>query len=73
MQICANARRQHASREDAERAVEIYYPAGYLYSVVEHQTVTCATTFAVVVWNGEGTKRLGYVYDPREAADCGEC
>ena len=34
MQITDNPRRQHERREDAERVIEIFYPAGYFYEVV---------------------------------------
>jgi hypothetical protein len=72
LQFSQAARRQHATRDEAERAVEIYFPAGYRYQVVEHRTSCCAPTFAVKAWNDDG-KFLGYAWDPHEAADCGEC
>jgi hypothetical protein len=74
LQFSQCARRQHPTRERAERAIEVYdFPAGYLYEVVEHRT-SCPprTTFAVKVWSGAGDKFLGYAWDPREAVDCGE-
>jgi hypothetical protein len=77
MQITQGPRRQHYTPEGAERAIEIYYPAGYLYEVfpVHHRGTTfgqragvICTLFTVKVWSGkDGDARfLGYAWDPDE-------
>lgn len=72
LQFTTNPRRQHETREAAERAIEIYYPTGHLYEVVGVRYSIVPLTFAVRAWNGEGNRMLGYCYDPAEVADCGE-
>ena len=76
MQITQNARRQHDTREDAERAIEIYYPACYHYVVSEHWIVAGNQEFwsyTVDAYaddgNGDPGKYLGYCYDRDEAID----
>jgi hypothetical protein len=71
LQLTTNPRRQHETREAAERAIEIYYPAGNLYEVVGVRYAVVALTFAVKAWNGEGNHFLGYCWDPAEEAEAG--
>jgi hypothetical protein len=69
MQITNYPRRQHDRREDAERAIEIFYPAGYLYEVVDVCIVAGRNTyhtFAIRVISGDGRRFLGFAFDPEE-------
>lgn len=73
--LTQNARRQHVTRDEAERAIEIYYPAGYLYFVTPHKVVAgdqTFHTFTVQAFSDEG-KFLGYCYDAIEAKEAGSC
>ena len=70
MQITQNARRQHERREDAERAIEVFYPAGYLYQVepVVFRLEAVPVTFAVKVYHADGPF-LGFAWDPEEEGE----
>lgn len=70
LRLTTNPRRQHETHEAAERAIEIYYPAGHLYEVVGIQYRIVPETFAVKAWNDDG-KFLGYCWDPIEEAEAG--
>ena len=75
MLLTQNARRQHDTEEDAERAVEIYYPARYCYVIAPHRVVCGAETFnrfVVKAYNDDG-RFLGYCYDAEEAIAAGSC
>jgi hypothetical protein len=63
-------RRQHATREDAERAVEIYFPAGYTYEVVaiSYRCVAGVPKWAVKAYD-EKCRFLGYCWDTVEVAE----
>ncbi len=70
LQLSMSPRRQHETRERAERAIEVYFPPGLLYEVVEVR-ILGLTTFAVKAWNADGNKWLGYAWSPVEAEQCG--
>jgi hypothetical protein len=73
--LTRNARRQHETRDDAERAIEIYYPAGFIYYVTTHE-VACGhktfNTYVVKAYDDDG-HFLGYCYDAEEAIAAGSC
>jgi hypothetical protein len=68
MRITPSQRRQHPTSEEAGRAIECFYPAGYVYEIVPvrlHPTVP--PTYAVKVWPGDGAGApLGFAWDPDE-------
>jgi hypothetical protein len=70
MQITAVPRRQHERREDAERAIEIFYPgAGYCYEICPLVIQAGREQFhayAVKVFKGEHKQFLGYAWDRDE-------
>lgn len=67
MQITQCARQQHDTIEDAERMIEVYGPARYIYQIVPiHTRLPQVTpTFAVKVFSADGPF-LGYAWIPEE-------
>ncbi len=66
LRLCPTRRRQHETHDDAARAIEIFYPAGYFYEIVEVR-ISCREeiTWAVKVY-GQDCGFLGYAYDAEE-------
>lgn len=65
IQITHNARQQHATFEDAERSIEVFCPAQYLYQIVriKMRLPQVPATYAVKVFSADGPF-LGFVYNP---------
>jgi hypothetical protein len=67
--ITENPRRQYESAGDAERDIEVFFPAGWFYEIVPIHMATGGTTiandrFAIKVYgpgdDGNGGPLLGY-------------
>ncbi len=62
--ITNNPRRpQHTTSEDAERAIEIYFPPGYLYEVVKIQYRSQNPKYAVKAYKTNSGRFQGYCWD----------
>jgi len=64
IQFTRAPRRQHDCRESAERAIEIFYPAGYFYEIAP-VCIRGGLTFAVKAY-GKDDAFLGYCYSSEE-------
>ena len=61
-QLSFGSIKQYESREAAERAIEIFFPAGYCYEVVETRMRCCSKMYSVKAYDKSGAF-AGYCYD----------